>query len=214
MNCPRCGKQLEQNTKFCSSCGEKISSKSKTKTIIFLVISAIIIVVLAIFLIGEIEMLGDINERDDGLTEVVRDNELVTVKDLNIMIPVKFVSYKDTKLADNWKAYHVSSTTNDCDILISASKLSETNSTDEKTYIKEEALLRADSKYSEVEEKEINNKKWYTMSVEETYGTKEYYYVIYNNSLAYKVKYSISKDSGTCSSDYEKIINSMKFNGE
>lgn len=213
MNCPRCGKQLEQNTKFCSSCGEKIPSQSKTKTIIFLVISAIIIVVLAIFLIGEIEMLGEINERDDGLTEVVRDNELVTVKDLNIMIPVKFVSYKDTKLTDDWKAYHVSSTTNDCDILISASKLSETNNTDEKTYIKEE-LMRADSKYSEVEEKEINNKKWYTMSVEETYGTKKYYYVIYNNSLAYKVEYSISKDSGTCSSDYEKIINSMKFNGE
>ena len=49
------------------------------------------------------------------------------------------------------------------------------------------------------------------MSVKKSYNTT-YYYAGEDNDKIYEIEFSITEDSGKCSSAYTSIINSLKFN--
>lgn len=215
MKCPKCGNILENNTKFCVNCGTKINNKKNIKKIIFLVATTIIIIILFLVLVVNILELKNkkeaekfrINPEND---EIVRDTDDVTVEELNMKVPVKFTSSKKMNNTDDNKLYQLNSTKNYCNISIIASQIKENY--DEKALLEEQFYMDERYTYSEIEEKEINNKKWYTQTSESPHGTKSYYYVTYHNSLSYTVHFSMFEDSGACSKAQDEIINSMRFN--
>lgn len=81
---------------------------------------------------------------------------------------------------------------------------------DGKKFLLENVYVTLNNEYSEVEEKLINNKKWYSISVSDDYETS-YYYIYVNRERTYYIKYSIeinNKDD-FCIKEKDRFINSL-----
>ena len=82
--------------------------------------------------------------------------------------------------------------------------------TDSKKYLLENINLTLNEEHSNVEEKIINDKTWYTVSVSDDYDTK-YYYTYVNKERTYYVYYTISvnNEDDFCLEEKDRFINSL-----
>lgn len=78
-------------------------------------------------------------------------------------------------------------------------------------YLERNVYYSAGDTASAIEQKNINNNNWAYMSVKKSSNTT-YYYAGKDNDKIYEIEFSITKDSGKCSSAHTSIINSLKFN--
>ena len=78
-------------------------------------------------------------------------------------------------------------------------------------YLEDNVYYSASDTASSIEQKNINSNNWVYMSVKKSYNTT-YYYAGEDNDKIYEIEFSITEDSGKCSSAHTSIINSLKFN--
>lgn len=83
-------------------------------------------------------------------------------------------------------------------------------------YLRDRINFTYNDKVSEIKEVELNNYKWYYMSKEKNEDI-EYIYATIKDNIVYELEYEITdyaKGDGTssfCSSQYDKVISSIKF---
>ena len=137
-------------------------------------------------------------------------NETGTIGNLNVTIPSNLVegSYSN----DTYKLYRTDYSNSDsCSLKLLTAKAIYHNN-DAKQYLEEDIYYSATDTYSGITQKSINDNLWYYATVASTYR-QEYYYSIMNNETIYVIEFDITDDTNkTCSSSYNTVINSLKFN--
>lgn len=78
-------------------------------------------------------------------------------------------------------------------------------------YLEDNVYYTINDTVSSVEQKNINSNNWVYMSVKSANNTT-YYYASEDNDKIYEIEFSITEDSGKCSSAHTSIINSLEFN--
>lgn len=133
-----------------------------------------------------------------------------TIGNLNVTIPSNLVVSKYS--TDDHKTYRTDYNNNDsCSLKLSTTKSSYYNN-DAKQYLEKSIYYSATDTFSGISQKTVNNNSWYYATVTTSYN-QEYYYSILNNGTIYEIEFEISEDDNkTCSSAYNTVINSLKFN--
>lgn len=113
--------------------------------------------------------------------------------------------------SNGFKSYGLETDTDKCNINITSSSIALlTYYNDVEGYL-DNRIYRGDNDiYSGITTKEINEKTWYTASVEMSYATN-YYYAIFGEERAYSIEFKLYKDSGICSKEYNDFIKSLKL---
>jgi len=110
---------------------------------------------------------------------------------------------------DNYKRYSLASDTDYCYLVIKNTQKG--SYTSAKDYIEKNIYVDDIEKASELKSKEIHKKKWDTVTIDDGIS-KTVQYAIEETDKIYSVEYVISKDSGVCSKEIEKMIDSMEIN--
>ena len=133
-----------------------------------------------------------------------------TIGNLNVTIPSNLVA--SIYSTDDYKTYRTDYNNNDsCSLKLSITKSSYYNN-DAKQYLEKSIYYSATDTFSGISQKTLNNNSWYYATVTTSYS-QEYYYSISNNGTIYEIKFEISDDDNkTCTSAYNTVINSLKFN--
>ena len=181
------------------------------------IIPIIIMIVLyiAIFAIAFITVLGifktvkdNANNYDDHY-----NNSSVSgsgdIGNLSLSVPSSFE--KGSYNTDSYLSYSLYdyNSNDSCRITVSTTNSRYYDSVSD--YLEDNVYYSASDTASAIEQKNINNNNWAYMSVKTSYNTT-YYYAGENNDKIYEIEFSITEDSGKCSSAYTSIINSLKFN--
>ena len=98
---------------------------------------------------------------------------------------------------------------NDCDLTITQSR----SYSDSKKYLEEEIYYRPADTFSGIKKKKINGNNWYYAKVTEDSDHQSNYYSISKDNAVYYLEFNISADENKkCSSAYNEVISSLKFN--
>lgn len=182
------------------------------------IIPIIIMVVLyiAIFAIAFLTVLGTLETAKDNANkydDTYNNNSSVSgsgdIGDLSLTIPSSFE--KGSYNTDSYLSYSLYDydSNDSCRITVSTTNSRYYDSVS--AYLEDNVYYSASDTASSIEQKNINSNNWAYMSVKTSYNTT-YYYAGENNDKIYEIEFSISEDSGKCSSAYTSTINSLKFN--
>lgn len=179
------------------------------------IIPVIIFLVLYIVAIGVIifTVLENIDSVKKKYDNIYNNNSSVTgsgnIGNLSLTIPSSFE--KGNYSSNSYLSYSLYDyDSNDyCRIEVSTMNSRYYDSINE--YLEDNVYYTINDIVSSVEQKNINSNNWIYMSVKNTNNTTYYYASDFNDKI-YKIEFSINKDSGKCSSAYNSIINSLKFN--
>ena len=128
---------------------------------------------------------------------------------LSVEIPSNF-KINDKLSNDDYKLYTLSENDSYCTISFRTIE-SYIYDNDAKSFLERNMYYTNDDTYSGVSPITINNNNWYYGYVVNDYSL-DYYYSIINDEKIYEVEFNIVNDSSSsCSTAYNKIINSMRF---
>lgn len=195
------GKTKEQLMMLCSQKGGT--------TLLPVIIIAILYTILLVF-----GILGSLDEIDNNNTDNTNSSSTTVgstekIGDLNITIPSMLIANSYSN--DTYKSYRTSyDVTDSCNLTLSIRDNSYYN--DAKQYLEKSVYYSSTDTYSGISQKKLNNNVWYYVDVNKSY-VQEHYYSILKNKKIYEVQFSIINDNNkTCSSAYNTVINSLKFN--
>ena len=180
------------------------------------IIPIIIVIVLCaiIALLATLAVLGNMDEIRKRTQENYNNSSINiktsrTIGNLNVTIPDNLVESSDS--TNDFKSYNLSYDNADsCSLYLSVINADIYNN-DAKDYLEKNISYSANDTYSGVSQKAINNNTWYYASVTNNY-IQEYFYSVVNNDYIYKLEFTIYDDTNkTCSSAYNTVINSLRF---
>lgn len=133
-----------------------------------------------------------------------------TIGNLNVTIPSNLVA--SAYSTDNYKMYRTDYNDKDtCSLKLLTTKSNYYND-DAKQYLEKGIYYSSTDTFSGISQKTVNDNSWYYATITTSYNQK-YYYSISNNGTIYEVQFEIKYDDNkTCSSAYNTVINSLKFN--
>lgn len=174
-----------------------------------------VILYIAIFVIAFLTILGTLENAKENANKYddIYNNNSSTgsgdIGNLSLVIPSSFE--KGSYNTDSYLSYSLYdyNSNDSCRIAISTTNSRYYDSVN--AYLEENVYYSASDTTSSIEQKNINSNNWAYMSVKRSYNTT-YYYAGENNDKIYEIEFSITDDSGKCSSAYTSIINSLKFN--
>lgn len=164
----------------------------------------LVILYLAIFIINFFTIYNTIKETRNLSNST--DNGDIGNLTLNIPSTMKASEYND----DSYISYSLYDINDYCRLTITTANASYYNSIN--SYLENNVYYSSSDVASNIEQKNINNNNWAYMSIQKSYGEMIYYYVGQKNDKIYDIEFSITNDSGVCSSIYSNVINSLKFN--
>lgn len=137
-------------------------------------------------------------------------NDAGKVENLSVNLPSELTFYEKYS-SDHFKQYYIENDKDNCEVNIVASDSAALlYKGEEKSWLESNIYLTPNDQYNGIEEKMINNKKWYTATVISN-DEKDYYYYIIDGSMGYEVKIEIRKDSGICTKVNKEISESLKI---
>lgn len=138
------------------------------------------------------------------------------LKNIEFNISDKF----EKKNYGDFISYYYFDSDNDlsCTFDVSVEDYSYNSYNDGKEYLEDSVYHNSKDKVSDIEEIDINNFKWYKMSVLNS-GKYNYYYATIKNGVVYELKYDIndyldgdrSNNDSFCITERDKIISSVVF---
>lgn len=179
--------------------------------IIFIVLYIAIFVIAFLIVLGTLETdKENANNYDDlynnNSSDVIGSGD---IGNLSLTIPSSFE--KGSYNTDSYLSYSLYdyNSNDSCRITISTTSSRYYDSVN--AYLEDNVYYSASDTVSLIEQKNINSNNWAYMSVKKSYNTT-YYYAGEDNDKIYQIEFSITEDSGKCSSAHTSIINSLKFN--
>lgn len=182
------------------------------------VIPIIVVVILYIVLFGIVFLailggsLEESKENSGNLSNEYTDTSTSTtgsgnIGDLSLTIPSTLERSKHN--TDSYKSYSINDDKDYCRLTISTTNASYYESVS--SYLEKNVYYSSSDVASTIETKNINGNNWNFMSVQKSYS-KTYYYAGQKNDKIYNIEFSITDDSGVCSSAYSTVIDSIRFN--
>lgn len=191
------GKTNEQLMMLCSQKG----GTTLVPVILVIILYAILI---SLVILGSSDEVGGGNINNTPTTTGSSE----TIGDLNVTVPSML---SETSSSTDTYKFYVTNNTDFCSLIMG---MTNNNSyyTDAKQYLEKTIYRSTTDTYSGISQKKLNSNVWYYANVKTSYG-QEHYYSIQKNGYIYNLQFSISNDNNkNCSSAYNTVINSLKFN--
>lgn len=199
------GKTKEQLMMICSQKG----GTTLLPVIVVIILYGIILFIAFALVWDTVNKAIENTQNDYNNTSTNVTNETGTIGNLNVTIPSNLIA--SSYSTDDYKVYRTDYNNDSCSLKLSTIKSSYYNN-DAKQYLENDIYYSATDTFSGISQKTVNNNSWYYATVTKSYGQK-YYYSIVNNGTIYELEFEISDDvNKTCSSAYNTVINSLKFN--
>ena len=159
-----------------------------------------VIIIIAIMVLGSIE--------DNTYNKKYKE----ALNKISVNVPDKFEkkSYGDSI------SYHLYEDDTSCNFYIDVNKESYNHYKDGKEYLEERTYITLKDKVSEIKEIELNDYKWYYLTIEKN-GNIEHHYATIKDNIIYELDYSIhdysngENPNNYCASIKDEIISTVKL---
>ena len=181
-----------------------MKKKNDSYKIVIYSVAAIVIMMITCIILLVIQMLEEEKE-------YAKEEETDNVKQAENMKTITYAINKEFKKSESTysTSFDYYKEGNSCNIYIRV-EYNTNKYTDGKKFLLENTYVTLTNEYSEIEEKTINNKTWYSISISDDYDTK-YYYTYVNKDRTYYIEYSINVDNEDkfCLEEKDRFINSL-----